>query len=779
MAAYRGRAALALVLAAGLALTGALAPGALAAEAPTPEVPAVEPAPSEMPSCAEGPEQVGGVVLGTPCDDRIVAPASVEAVFGGEGDDVLVGANSGVTTAASGDPSSGRHLEVGSQTFEGGDGNDIVYGDRGNDTLRGNGGNDRLYGGIGDDVVEGGDGDDLLAGGFGADDLDGQTGSDYVRGDATIDHIFDSGGGTDTLSFATGASPGFTAEANPTGAAGFPGPSGERGAWLKLGQGGSNAVNGRPSLGGGNDEVELGAFERIIGTPFSDYIVGSAASEEIWGGGGADVIAGNGGLDSLHGGADGDLLDGDPGAALYGEGGADNCTGSLAQAGCEGDTAAVNTRDTGLISVGETIAAPGLTQVYLVGSAAPDAVSVGYSGSGNVEILLTGANFDTSGAGAAGCTVSPSAASCPVGGLLDSLLLAGMGGNDSFEVSVPDGVGVVELGGDGADALRGSGSEDVLVDGPDASGDFLLAGSGDDALTHNDGPDLLDAGPGSDLFLSVSICDGERIDGGEERVGAPTPDRDNASWARLGGEGVAARLDLGLVGQVGPGDDPVCLAGGFDELPRIEDLEASNQSDVLYGNEGGNQLLGHQGEDTYFALGGDDSILANSGSRDRVINCGPGNDQAVIDFASVGDPTPVECERVREGAAGEFRELPLLSEPAPQPPPPLPPPPPKDRKPPRTKLLRHPPKLLRVAPRHRKLVAFRFAASEKSRFRCKLDRKPYRSCRSPRKYRVRVGRHVFRLFAIDAAGNRDRSPATFVFRVVATHRHSRTAHRAG
>ena len=91
---------------------------------------------------------------------------------------------------------------------------------------------------------------------------------------------------------------------------------------------------------------------------------------------------------------------------------------------------------------------------------------------------------------------------------------------------------------------------------------------------------------------------------------------------------------------------------------------------------------------------------------------------------------------------------------------------PKDTKPPRTKLLRHPPKLLRVAAGQRKLVAFRFAASESSSFRCKLDRKPYATCRSPRKLRLAAGRHVFRLFAIDAAGNRDQTPAVFQFRVV-------------
>jgi Ca2+-binding RTX toxin-like protein len=764
VAAYPGRAAIVSALAVALLLV--LAPATDAFAAPPP-------AASELPSCAEGPERVGDEILGTPCDDHIVAPPSVAAVYGGPGDDVIVGANSAPIAAATGSPETGLHLEVGSQTFEGGPGNDVVYGDRGNDTLRGNGGNDRLYGGIGDDVLEGGEGDDFLSGGFGADKIDGGEGSDYVRGDATVDHIFDSGAsGVDTLSFATGVTPGFTAESNPTGAANFPGPSGERGVWLKLSEGGNNAIDGEPSLGGGNDEVQPGAFERIIGTPFSDYIVGSSAGEEIWGGGGADVIKGGGGPDRIHGGADGDFLEGSAEATIDGEAGNDNCVGTAAKANCEGTAPAVTLRDGTKASVGETTAAPGLTQLYVVGSSAADVLNVSYPGSGDVQLTISGGSFDTAATDAGGCSVSAASASCPVSGLLDAIVLAGMGGNDTIDTEVPDGVGVVELGGAGEDHLIGSNSEDTLVDGEGESADLLEARAGDDALTHNGGPDRLDGGEGSDLFLSVSICDGETIDGGAERVGAPTPDRDNASWARLPGIGVDARLDQGRVGQVGANEEPTCPGGSFDRLERIEDLEGSSQSDVLYGNEGDNQLLGHQGEDTYFALGGDDSILANSGSRDRVIDCGPGLDQATIDFASIGDPTPIECERVREGAAGEFEELPLLSEPPPplQPPPP-PPPPPADRTPPRTKLLRHPAKLLRVAPGHRKPVAFRFAASERSSFRCKLDRKPYFPCRSPRRYRVAVGRHVFRLFAIDAAGNRDRTPAVFQFRVVAIGKH--------
>jgi Ca2+-binding RTX toxin-like protein len=712
--------------------------------------------PRLAPTCAEGPERIGDVVLGTPCADRIVVPPSVTYVDGGAGDDTILGAASAVPTSCEG----GCHLEVGSQTFEGGPGNDVVFGDRGNDTLRGNGGDDRLYGGIGDDVLEGGEGNDLLSGGFGADTIDGQGGNDYVRGDGTIDRIFDSGGGFDTLSFSTGTTPGFGGGI-ATGAAGFPGgPEGERGVFLDLGAGGENANDGTASLGGGVDEVQPGAFERIIGTPFSDLIVGSSASEEIWGGGGADVIRGEGGDDSLHGGADGDLLDGGQGEdAVDGEAGSDNCLSAAVATSCEGNAQQVSPRDTAKVSVGETTAAPGLTQVYLVGSSGADDLTATY-GAGAVDFSLSSGSFDTDPADAGGCTVAASTASCPLAAPLDSLLIAGMGGADSIAASgFPDGAGVVLTGGAGEDTLSAGASEDVLVDGPGAARDVLAAGPGDDALLHNGGPDLLEGGEGSDLFVNSSVCDGETLIGG----GVRATERDNASWARLAGEGVDARLDQGRAGEVGAGEEPQCPGGSFDALSGIEDLEGSNQSDVLYGDEGPNQLFGHTGEDTYRARGGNDTIAANFGTRDRAIDCGPGTDTAVIDLAAVGDPRPIECERVREGAIGEFLE------PEPEAPPP-------DRRPPRTRLLRHPPRLLRVAPRHRRLVSFAFAANEAgSRFRCELDRRRFAPCRSPRRYRVGIGAHAFRVFAVDAAGNRDRTPAVFRFRLTAR----KPRHRAG
>jgi Ca2+-binding RTX toxin-like protein len=764
---------------------GTADPAALAAEMPTP-------------SCAEGPEREGEVIVGTPCADHIVVPPTVTYVDGGAGNDVIEGSlTSAASTAAAGscEVEVECHLEVGSQTFEGGPGDDIIYGDRGNDILRGNAGDDRLYGGIGDDRLEGGPGNDWLSGGFGADTIDGGEGNDYVRGDGTIDHIFDNGGGYNTLSFATGVTPGFGAGKAPD-AAGFPkGAEGERGVFLDLGAGGEDANDGIAASGGGVDEIEPGVFKRIIGTPFSDYIVGTGASEEIIGGGGADVIEGGGGTDVLRGGADGDFLKAEAGSTLDGEAGIDGCVGSgTTQIECEGSTEAVHTRDTSAVSVGETTAAgSGSTDVYLVGSDGADDVTASYTGSAVEFSLSGGTNFDTAATDAGGCSVTAQHAACPLTGTaapdvpsLDALLLAGMDGDDTITASnFPAGVTVVGLGGAGADTITTGQSEDVLVDGPpsDTGADVLEAGGGDDALLHNGGADLLDGGEGSDLFLSVSICDGETIDGGP----ALADDRDNASWARLGGGGVDARLDLGEVGEVGANEEPTCAGGGtLDHLTGIEDLEGSEGNDVLYGDEGDNQLLGHRGEDTYRALGGDDTIFANSGTRDRVIDCGAGeDDSAIIDLAAIGDPAPIGCEHVREGAPNEFQTeieqpvpAPVTTPPESQPPatsqPSTKAPAKKkpDRTPPRTKLLRHPAKIVRVRPGHIAAVAFRFAADEPSRFECKLDSRPYRRCRSPLLARFRPGRHIVRVFAIDAAGNRDRTPAFFRFRiVVAAHRH--------
>jgi Ca2+-binding RTX toxin-like protein len=690
------------------------------------------------PSCAEGPTTVDHTTYGTPCSDFIVAPPGVEDVKAGGGDDTIVAA----PITASAPCPDGCHLGVGSQTFEGGEGDDVVFGERGNDTLRGGAGNDQLFGGIGDDLLQGGPGNDRLVGGFGADSINGEEGDDYVRGDSTIDRIFDTGGGTDTLSYSTGVTPGF---GGSVPFAGFPEPGGERGLRLELGTSGENANNGVAPNGGGVDEVEVGAFETIVGTPFSDYLTGTGAGERFYGGGGADAIVGGGGEDHVEGGADGDVCEVAAGTTT-------SCGSTVAA------------RDPSKVSVG-FMTPPGATpytQLYLVGSSGGDSVTATYSPT-VVTFVLAAGSFDASASDAGGCEIkSATEAVCPLTTPLDSLLLAGMGGNDTVAATnFPSTVSVVEIGGEGSDSLAGGEeSEDILVDGPGSGADTLDARGGDDALTHNGGADELLGGNGNDLFLSNSVCDDERIVGGNGV--------DNASWARFS-EGVEANLASGAAGRPGSGEAPDCGGEPLDSVSEVEDLEGSNFDDVFYGDAGPNQILGHAGADTYFAGAGEDSILANSADADKVINCGPDNDSALIDFAQYGDPQPIECESVAEAEPNNFRTQTELPPPPLEEKPPVKKPPvvkpPLDRLPPQTRLGSHPRARLLTRTKWRK-VAFRFASSESgSSFRCKLDVKPYRLCASPRAYRVKAGRHAFRVFAIDRADNRDRTPSLFKFSV--------------
>ncbi|HWJ43146.1 MAG TPA: choice-of-anchor Q domain-containing protein, partial [Solirubrobacterales bacterium] len=86
---------------------------------------------------------------------------------------------------------------------------------------------------------------------------------------------------------------------------------------------------------------------------------------------------------------------------------------------------------------------------------------------------------------------------------------------------------------------------------------------------------------------------------------------------------------------------------------------------------------------------------------------------------------------------------------------------PGDTTPPRTRLLSGP---ARVG--YERLATFRFASSEgQSSFRCKLDRKRWKKCRSPYRLSVRPGRHLFKVRAIDRFGNADPTPARFGWRV--------------
>jgi Subtilase family len=88
-----------------------------------------------------------------------------------------------------------------------------------------------------------------------------------------------------------------------------------------------------------------------------------------------------------------------------------------------------------------------------------------------------------------------------------------------------------------------------------------------------------------------------------------------------------------------------------------------------------------------------------------------------------------------------------------------------DTKAPRTKIVKHPPKLVRTKQRRARVV-FRFRASESdASFICKVDHDLLRPCKRRIALRLPEGRHKVKVRAKDPAGNADPTPAVFNFRV--------------
>jgi subtilisin family serine protease len=88
--------------------------------------------------------------------------------------------------------------------------------------------------------------------------------------------------------------------------------------------------------------------------------------------------------------------------------------------------------------------------------------------------------------------------------------------------------------------------------------------------------------------------------------------------------------------------------------------------------------------------------------------------------------------------------------------------------PPATRILRHPPKLVRARARSVRL-AFRFGADQAgAAFLCKVDRASFRACPARFVHRYGLGRHLVEVRARGATGLLDLTPAGFAFRVIRT-----------
>lgn len=270
---------------------------------------------------------------GTPFSDSITwtyTGDAVTAINGGLGNDTLISNNS---SAVNFDGGAGDDLIYGSEH------NDSIYGDAGNDTIYGYAGNDYIDVGAGDDLIYGGDGNDEIRTSGGNNLIYGENGNDYIWAHHGNDTIY-GGSGNDNISGQKGDDIIFAEEGNDSITSGLEG--------YKIYDGGagndsiSGSKNGGIIYGGtGSDEItgyKLGAAGTIIygcgsAEPYYNTLTGKFTYQEITNesdrieltAGIVDTLVGGGGNDTIYAGATKNILTGGKGDdIIYGYSGGNN-----------------------------------------------------------------------------------------------------------------------------------------------------------------------------------------------------------------------------------------------------------------------------------------------------------------------------------------------------------------------------------------------------------------------------------------------------------------------
>lgn len=481
-------------------------------------------------------------VSGGAGDDFLFGFMQYDEIFGGEGNDILIGdlsswngkefTMSGTLEGDMLDGGSGNDWiqgTGGSDQLIGGDGNDLISGFDEADSLRGDAGNDVLAGGSHDDTLIGGAGDDILLGeGYFTGSLSltldnlstlgvtftassagyytGYTttnftinndapngGDDILLGGAGRDMLF-GGAGDDVLDGGTESDSLFGGEGND---------------WLYGGDGNDWLVGDNGDLTGAGDDMLIGGpgNDLLYGLGGNDTLMGDAGADELYGFDGNDDLFGDSENDYLDGGDGNDILNGgDANDTLLGGRGDDVLSGGSGHDYLDGgvgdDTYVFNLGDsadtvnnndsTGLdtVSFGAGIA---LVDLNRVRSGNDLILKVGSSGD-----QLTIANWFSGAAYridrfvfADGTTVTGS-----------ELLFAGplSGSGTTADDSLPGSEGVdIIAGKEGNDTVYGYGGDDILQG--DAGNDSLYGGEGNDTLDGGSGNDYLVGGTGNDVFV--------------------------------------------------------------------------------------------------------------------------------------------------------------------------------------------------------------------------------------------------------------------------------------
>lgn len=461
--------------------------------------------------------------------------------------------------------------------------------------------------------------------------------------------------------------------------------SGE-GAQTLFGSAGNDRLDagagGDTILGQAGDDIAVGGdgSDDLRGGTGNDQLSGGAGDDDVRGDDGADVVSGGDGADRLEA-PDAADVSADPTASL----GADTVDGGAGDdrigAGPEADPLAPDVlsggggRDTVVYALRSSPVA-----VALDGAANDGAAGEGDNVAPDVEDVVGGSGNDV--------ITGSDAANFLDGGPGDDIL-SGLGAADTLDGGLDSPGNDRLFGGDGNDTLSGEAGDDYLDGG--AANDTLSGAGGTDTLVGGDGADTLAGGPGIDIVGAGNGDDtlygGDPVligaDGGDQLDGGPGHDK------LYGGPGDDT-LDGGLGPDVIVGEDgrhdvvtyqdrtgPVTVTfnnkpddgeqGESDNVASsVEDVVGGTMGDTLAGDDRANSLNAGPGDDSVDGGPGPDVLAGGKGAdvvraRDRasdVVNCGGGNDLAIVDRLD----TARQCKYVDNGRRRRppFRQMALV-----------------------------------------------------------------------------------------------------------------------
>jgi Ca2+-binding RTX toxin-like protein len=453
------------------------------------------------------------LLVGGGGNDTLYAGQGNDRLHGGTGDDIL---NDGGSVAGNLTYYFGEDGNDTVQAF--GAGNSIVYGGEGDDAITTSNGFAHVFGGAGNDTIIGIDADiqSSYSGGLGNDTIRlaagtayGDNGDDLMTATGNLAKTLYGGAGNDTIEAATnsGNSNMFGEDGDDIITTGFD-------SFADGGSGNDTLFVSNRSIGlGGTGEDQITVFTGGIGDggAGNDTLIGDDNTSILLGGEGDDVLSGRGQMD---GGAGQDIFIPNitrSGNVLTGGANADRFEISAVATFSNQTIADYNAAEGDVIAFHSTglslsdIAISRLSNNLILNVVDP---SIG----GDFDIILTNFFVDF-GTSKTVITEFASGGTTPL--IIDAagdFTLAGDTGTGGDDILVGTDQDDVIDGGDGNDNISGLGGNDVLT-GSDGD-DTVLAGDGNDTIIAGSGAgnDHYDGGAGNDTIVYSSTTQGVTVD---------------------------------------------------------------------------------------------------------------------------------------------------------------------------------------------------------------------------------------------------------------------------